>query len=328
MHSSCRIIVVLLIALALMVHTKLVLASFLASSSRSPAAWRPPSASPTTRFAASSGTGEQVQQHQHSLEQGKTEALFDDFVEFLKEQQTAIIAEIESTIERNSGATFCRDTWGCFDDDETASNDTNNNPNNNSVIKSGGITRVLQGGDCIEKGACSLTLISEGILTKERAANIRARQFREGDTEAMNIQAGDTYSAAALSMVLHSRSPLVPTFRSDVRVFLVTDQDTSESWAWFGLYNTLHQSCSCVVSLLLLCCCCSACWMRMPVPLYSGAGLFLTTKLRACLLSKVEVRILHLTISSKMIFDSFTVSTKSCAKTTGCKTTTNFLTEP
>jgi len=160
---------------------------------------------------------------QHSLEQGKVEALFNDFVDFLKKQQTEIITEIEATIERNSGETFGCDTWGVFD----AEADTTN-------MKSGGITRVIQGGDCIEKGACSFTLISDGILTKERAANIRARQFREGDTEAINIAAGDTYSAAALSMVLHSRSPLVPTFRSDVRVFLVRDQDTGESWAWFG----------------------------------------------------------------------------------------------
>lgn len=228
----------LIIALALLaLRPKLALASFLTGSR--PAAWRPTSWSSSsssaaataaaTRFAAS-----KTEQLQHSLEQGKTEKLFDDFVEFLKEQQTTIVKEIESTIERNSGATFCRDTWGCFDKEQEG--DEEEEAGKNSVTtKSGGITRVLQGGDCIEKGACSFTLIDDGILTKERAANIRARQFREGDTEALNIQAGDTYSAAALSMVLHSRSPLVPTFRSDVRVFLVTDQDTKESWAWFGL---------------------------------------------------------------------------------------------
>jgi coproporphyrinogen III oxidase len=157
--------------------------------------------------------------------------LFDDFVEFLIKQQTTIIDEIESTIEQRSGARFCRDTWGYFDD--------NNNDNNNS--RSGGITRVLQGGDCIEKGACSLTLIANGTLTPERAATIRARQsfvvVRNGgepQDPPLQIRAGDTYSAAALSMVLHSKSPLVPTFRSDVRVFLVTNRETQESAAWFG----------------------------------------------------------------------------------------------
>jgi len=171
---------------------------------------------------------------QHSLERSKVEALFSDFVEFLKDQQNSIIEEIEGTIERNSGKTFSRDCWGRFGEDEEAAAQQRTQQQQSPSSSSGGITRVLQGGDAIEKGACSFTLIQDGVLTTERAANIRARQFREGDTEALNIQAGDTYSAAALSVVLHSRSPLVPTFRSDVRVFLVRDQDTGESWAWFG----------------------------------------------------------------------------------------------
>lgn len=176
--------------------------------------------------------------------------LFDDFVEFLLAQQEAIIAEIEGSIERTSGATFSKDPWGVF------SEKTNDN-NNEKTTKSGGITRVMQGnggGAAIEKGACSLTLIRDGMLTAERAATIRARQPppppppQSSDSAAddnadandapqqmmMTIQAGDTYSAAALSMVLHSRSPMVPTFRSDVRVFLVTDRGTGISWAWFG----------------------------------------------------------------------------------------------
>jgi coproporphyrinogen III oxidase len=87
------------------------------------------------------------------------------------------------------------------------------------------MTRVLQGGDVIEKGACSFTLIQQGVLSAERAAAIRSRQ-------SVDIKAGDTYSAAALSIVLHSRSPLVPTFRSDVRVFSVSNGETTK--AWFG----------------------------------------------------------------------------------------------
>jgi coproporphyrinogen III oxidase len=146
--------------------------------------------------------------------------LFGDFAEFLKVQQKAIIAEIEGSIERTSGATFSNDTWGVFAAENVGKA--------SHQQQSGGITRVIQGGSAIEKGACSLTLIRDGVLTAERAATIRARQ-----TE-IAIQAGDTYSAVALSMVLHSQSPMVPTFRSDVRVFLVTSQDTGISWAWFG----------------------------------------------------------------------------------------------
>ena len=178
---------------------------------------------------SSSSRSSSTRQVPHSTEQqDRTRALFDDFVDFLIQQQTKIIDEIESTIEKCSNTRFSRDTWGCFDD-KTKEASTN----------SGGITRVLQGGDCIEKGACSLTVIGNGILSAERAATIRARQSVRDAGEPqehppLQIRAGDTYSAAALSMVLHSKSPLVPTFRSDVRVFLVTDQETQESAAWLG----------------------------------------------------------------------------------------------
>jgi len=145
--------------------------------------------------------------------------IFQEFTEFLQKKQTEIISTLEAM--DGSGAEFTRDTWGKFsteeDDDKSA---TRNN--------SGGITRVIQGGDIIEKGACSFTLIQQGVLTAERAAAIRGRQ-----KDGFPVNAGDTYSAAALSIVLHSRSPLVPTFRSDVRIFLV-QHSADTSMAWFG----------------------------------------------------------------------------------------------
>jgi coproporphyrinogen III oxidase len=138
-------------------------------------------------------------------------AIFFDFVDFLKETQTEIIRTVEEM--DGSGVSFTKDTWGVFDGD----GDTN--------VLSGGITRVIVGGDVVEKGACSLTVIRQGILSTERAAAIRSRQD-------MDIKAGDIYSAAALSIVLHSRSPMVPTFRSDVRIFFV--QSEKSTMAWFG----------------------------------------------------------------------------------------------
>eukprot|EP00536_Pseudo-nitzschia_multiseries_P014317 jgi/Psemu1/320634/estExt_fgenesh1_pm.C_6850003 len=91
-------------------------------------------------------------------------------------------------------------------------------------------------GAIIEKGACSLTLLRNGKLTAERAASIRGRQTSNDGT---SIQEGDTYCAAALSMVLHTRSPMVPTFRSDVRIFLVEsspgdETEPKQTVAWFG----------------------------------------------------------------------------------------------
>ncbi|KAL7506706.1 hypothetical protein ACHAXN_003999 [Cyclotella atomus] len=119
-----------------------------------------------------------------------------------------------------SGEKFSRDGWGVFTDESCT-----------DVDGTGGITRVIQGGDVVEKGACSLTIIQNGKLTKERAETISARQ------EDLEVSEGDVYSAAALSVVLHTRNPFVPTFRSDVRIFLVqtgSKEDKGTSVAWFG----------------------------------------------------------------------------------------------
>ncbi len=151
--------------------------------------------------------------------------LFNQFVEFLIQQQTSIIHDIETTIEASSGQTFTRDTWGIFQN-------TNNDTATTTATTGGGggITRVLQHGGAIEKGACSLTVIRNGILSVERTSSILGRQpppptttsnHDDNHSPPPTIQARDTYSAVALSMVLHSRNPMVPTFRSDVRMFQV-----------------------------------------------------------------------------------------------------------
>eukprot|EP00591_Stephanopyxis_turris_P017787 CAMPEP_0195540144 /NCGR_PEP_ID=MMETSP0794_2-20130614/50424_1 /TAXON_ID=515487 /ORGANISM="Stephanopyxis turris, Strain CCMP 815" /LENGTH=314 /DNA_ID=CAMNT_0040674209 /DNA_START=293 /DNA_END=1237 /DNA_ORIENTATION=+ len=132
-------------------------------------------------------------------------------------------------------STFSNDKWGSFLEE------------NNDSTGSGGITRVIENGSFIEKGACSITLIQNGILSAERAKAIRGRRSDDDD---VNVAEGDKYSAAALSIVLHTRSPMVPTFRSDVRIFMVTktekndddddddDDDDSDgkrkTIAWFG----------------------------------------------------------------------------------------------
>lgn len=165
-----------------------------------------PSARTTTRCHASSLS---------SIENNKTlssKLLFDDFVEFLLVQQESIIAELEEL--DGSNQKFCNDAWGVF-----ASSKNN--------ATSGGKTRVLQGGTIIEKGACSLTLIRNGILSEERAATIRERQ-------SSSVSGGSVYHAAALSMVLHSRSPFIPTFRSDVRIFWVETSGEEDGLIWLG----------------------------------------------------------------------------------------------
>jgi coproporphyrinogen III oxidase len=180
-------------------------------------------------------------QHQEELE------IFQRFFNFLLVKQGDIIAEIEDMEEEMEDGSFLegnkkftKDGWGIF----------SNLQEGDKIPKvgAGGITRVLQGGNVVEKGACSLTIIQNGVLSAERAAAIRARQPKDNDNDDSDdsddkdddflIGAGDFYSAAALSIVLHSRSPMVPTFRSDVRIFLVQDVSSKKKnrpvMAWFG----------------------------------------------------------------------------------------------
>ena len=126
------------------------------------------------------------------------ESRFRKFSEFCLKSQQQIIRDIEVV----DGEKFQQDNW------ETATGK--------------GITAVLQRGLVWEKAAVSTTIVT-GSLTSERAASISAKG-RKGAV------VGGKYSAAALSIVLHSRSPLVPTFRADVRYFELGDGLSG----WFG----------------------------------------------------------------------------------------------
>jgi len=88
-----------------------------------------------------------------------------------------------------------------------------------------GITRVLEGGDLVEKAACNVSVIS-GVLTAERAKAMSGRGRKEID-----VRGGQSYSAVAMSLVFHAASPMVPTFRADVRYFAV---EGVEGGGWFG----------------------------------------------------------------------------------------------
>lgn len=185
-----------------------------------------PSSSSTTTLksrlgaASTSDTKESINSSSTDGESSTSSSLFDEFATFLISKQSEIIGQIEQIeseySEDGEEHKFSKDCWGVFVDDDE------------NINGSGGITRVIQKGKIVEKGACSFTLIKNGKLTADRAASIRGRQ-----EEDVNIQEGDTYCAAALSMVLHTRSPMVPTFRSDVRIFLVENEE-KKTLAWFG----------------------------------------------------------------------------------------------
>jgi coproporphyrinogen III oxidase len=128
------------------------------------------------------------------------------FASFLSEQQALIVAEIEAL---DGGATFCADAWERDDG-------------------SSGLTRVIAGGDVVEKGCVSCSYV-RGVLTPERAAAMSARG-RGG----VDPGGGQRFVASALSLVLHARSPNVPTLRGDARRFVVLDEDGAPAAAWFG----------------------------------------------------------------------------------------------
>lgn len=79
---------------------------------------------------------------------------------------------------------------------------------------------MLQNGGIFEKAGVNVSVV-EGILSQERANSLASRGRDD-------IQAGASYRAAALSFVLHTQSPHLPTLRGDVRVF------ASGSSVWGG----------------------------------------------------------------------------------------------
>lgn len=127
---------------------------------------------------------------------------FNDFAKFLLSIQDEICRAAEQA--DGSGAEFCVDRW--------------ERENGGGL----GLTRVLEGGDVLEKAAASVSII-HGTLNRERA-----KSMSERGRGSINPDGGGSYSAAALSLVFHSRSPLVPTFRADVRLFEIAGQ------RWYG----------------------------------------------------------------------------------------------
>jgi coproporphyrinogen III oxidase len=102
----------------------------------------------------------------------------------------------------------------------------------------------------LEKGACNITVV-RGTLSQERAQSMVARGRGRGNAATplsapttsststtststsasasiIDTKGGQPYAAAAMSLVFHTRSPLLPTLRADVRVFEV------DGTKWYG----------------------------------------------------------------------------------------------
>jgi coproporphyrinogen III oxidase len=131
-------------------------------------------------------------------------ATFSAFKDFLAAQQKVMCQEVEAL---DGQAVFGEDAWTRGDG-------------------SRGLTRVIADGALVEKGCISTSFIT-GTLTKARAEAMCGRG-RE------NVKAGDRFEAAALSLVLHAKSPHVPTLRGDARCFVVFDKNDRPREAWYG----------------------------------------------------------------------------------------------
>lgn len=125
--------------------------------------------------------------------------LLKECCETFKEVQDTICKALERC---DGGASFSEDIW--FRPGETSGMDGG-----------GGITKVIANGDVIEKGGVNFSYV-HGTLPEDMSFHLT------GKKDALPFHATGT------SLVIHPRSPLVPTIHANIR-FLYIDNT-----AWFG----------------------------------------------------------------------------------------------
>jgi hypothetical protein len=118
----------------------------------------------------------------------------ENFEAFLLNAQSSICEEAAAA--DGSGKVFVFDKWQRGED----------------AANGYGITRVMEGGDLLEKAAVNVSIV-RGHLSESRAKSMSGR--------GQAVEAGAHYFAGALSLVFHPCNPFVPTFRSDIRYFKV-----------------------------------------------------------------------------------------------------------
>lgn len=84
----------------------------------------------------------------------------------------------------------------------------------------GGITRVLENGQCFEKGGVNFS-------------HVRGDRLPASASSHRQTIAGLPYEATGVSLVLHPLNPFVPTCHMNVRFFIAGDKPEQAIW-WFG----------------------------------------------------------------------------------------------
>jgi coproporphyrinogen III oxidase len=88
----------------------------------------------------------------------------------------------------------------------------------------GGVSRMLTDGATFEKAGVNRSVV-EGVLAPQLAQRIGARASGVGPSR---------FFVTGLSLVVHPRSPMVPTVHLNVRYFEITDPLGNPVDAWFG----------------------------------------------------------------------------------------------
>lgn len=121
----------------------------------------------------------------------------DKFNAYIKQLQNTITSKLEAV---DGEAKFIEDLW-------------------ERPEGGGGRTRVIQNGQVFEKGGVNISSV-HGKLPKSMQA-----YFKVGDVN---------FFACGLSLVLHPKSPMVPTVHANWRYFEMYDQEGNMVDQWFG----------------------------------------------------------------------------------------------
>jgi coproporphyrinogen III oxidase len=124
-----------------------------------------------------------------------------------------VASRIEQLHERSTELFARLDRGGSFKEDQWERPDGG-----------GGLTRVLSEGVTFEKAGVNRSLV-EGVLSPQLAQRLGARTS--------GLEAS-RFFVTGVSLVIHPRSPLVPTVHLNVRYFEITSESGQTVDAWFG----------------------------------------------------------------------------------------------
>jgi coproporphyrinogen III oxidase len=131
-------------------------------------------------------------------------------IDHAKNYLTGLQDRIVAELERIDGQTFRRDTWRRSEAESTPG----------GLEGGGGDTRIIEEGALFERGGVAFSHV-RGTKLPPSASAVRPEL------------AGRGFEAMGVSLVLHPRSPYVPTVHMNVRFFVAT-RDGEAPVFWFG----------------------------------------------------------------------------------------------